>query len=173
MDFEICHARVEDAEEVAATHVAAWRAGYADQLPDEFLANLSVEARAVSWRETLSRTGETASHTLLVLVERKVMGFASVGSCRDSDARKGMGELWALYVHPAVWGTGLGSALHQAAVGELCDLGFTRATLWVLTSNARARGFYERRGWRSDGRTKTDWRGDVRLDEMRYESRFR
>jgi hypothetical protein len=29
------------------------------------------------------------------------------------------------------------------------------ALLWVLASNTRARGFYERAGWSWDGRTQT------------------
>ena len=44
----------------------------------------------------------------------------------------------------------------------------TEATLWVLTGNKRARRFYEQHGWTADGAQKTDWRGDVRLDEVRY-----
>ena len=169
MDFEICRASVDDAEGVAATHVASWRAGYAGQLPDEFLASLSVETRAASWRSVLNGTRDMGGDTLVVRVERRVMGFASVGASRDSDASEDTGELWALYTHPDVWGGGLGSALHEAATEELRGMGFATATLWVLTSNTRARGFYQRRGWRPEGGTKTDWRGDVRLDEMRYE----
>ena len=46
--------------------------------------------------------------------------------------------------------------------------GGTHAALWVLTTNMRARRFYEAHGWRTDGVTKTDWRGDVPLDETRY-----
>jgi len=46
--------------------------------------------------------------------------------------------------------------------------GATAATLWVLTTNQRARYFYERQGWAADGAEKTVWRGDVRLDETRY-----
>jgi GNAT superfamily N-acetyltransferase len=47
-----------------------------------------------------------------------------------------------LYVRPAVWGRGVGRALHDAAVAG----GGTQ--LWVLEHNTRARAMYERWGWR-------------------------
>ena len=63
------------------------------------------------------------------------------------------GSLEALYVMPDEWGGGVGSALHDRAVGELRPLG-NEARLWVLEANARARRFYERRGWQLDGRER-------------------
>ena len=34
------------------------------------------------------------------------------------------------------------------------DLGSVRCHLWVLEDNARARRFYERRGWEENGETR-------------------
>jgi GNAT superfamily N-acetyltransferase len=63
------------------------------------------------------------------------------------------GWLNALYVLPDEWGTGIGSGLHDEAVEALRRLG-PEARLWVLEQNARARRFYEQRGWRLDGRER-------------------
>ncbi len=41
--------------------------------------------------------------------------------------------------------------LHDEALRTLAAGGSTSARLWVLEDNARARRFYERRGWRRDG----------------------
>jgi GNAT superfamily N-acetyltransferase len=157
----------EDAAGVAVTHVASWRAGYAGLLPDSLLASLSVEERTASWRSHLAEG--SGGHTLVAVAEDTLHGFATVGRSRDDDAPPGTGELWAMYTHPDVWRRGVGSALIGAAERELRAWGFLRATLWVLTSNVRARGFYERHGWQPEGRSRVDWRGDVRLDEVRYE----
>ena len=46
--------------------------------------------------------------------------------------------------------------------------GFNEAVLWVLETNERARRFYEKVGWKTDGQTKTDDRGPVVLNEVRY-----
>jgi hypothetical protein len=37
----------------------------------------------------------------------------------------------------------------------------------VLSTNARARGFYERMGWRADGETRAETIG-VEVEETRY-----
>ena len=44
-----------------------------------------------------------------------------------------------------LWGTGVGYALFEAAVGDRA------AYLWVLAANERAIRFYERQGFRLDG----------------------
>jgi len=59
----------------------------------------------------------------------------------------------------------------QAAIGGqfwpgVDTSGAAAATLWVLTTNQRARHFYERHGWAADGAEKTVWRGDVLRDPL-------
>jgi GNAT superfamily N-acetyltransferase len=167
-ELHIRTATPEDAERVAVTHVASWRVGYAGLLPDALLASLSVEERTASWVNHLdpSARGKTLVATS---GDGTVHGFASVGPSRDDDATPGTGELWALYTHPDAWGRGVGAALVACAASELRERGVSRATLWVLTGNDRARRFSESHGWQPDGRSRVDSRGDVRLDEVRYE----
>ena len=55
-------------------------------------------------------------------------------------------ELYAIYVHPDHWGTGVGQALLDRAEGELAATCMS-ATLTCMVGNARARRFYERNGW--------------------------
>jgi GNAT superfamily N-acetyltransferase len=62
--------------------------------------------------------------------------------------------LEGLYVVPDQWGTGVADALHEWALDEARVLGSSGCHLWVLEANARARRFYERRGWRENGRTR-------------------
>jgi GNAT superfamily N-acetyltransferase len=59
-----------------------------------------------------------------------------------------------LYVEPDHWARGLGLALHDAALERLRERGSSRCHLWVLADNERARRFYERHGWRENGRTR-------------------
>ena len=64
------------------------------------------------------------------------------------------GWLDGLYVVPEAWGSGVADALHDAGLDHLRSRGETRCRLWVLEHNARARRFYERRGWELDGTTR-------------------
>lgn len=61
------------------------------------------------------------------------------------------GWLNGLYVLPKEWGSGVAGRLHDEALRKLADAGATTARLWVLEDNTRARRFYERRGWHTDG----------------------
>lgn len=67
-----------------------------------------------------------------------------------------------LWVDPELQGRGVGSAL-LAHAQELRPEGLA---LWVFASNAPARGFYERRGWRAVGGTDGD--NEERVPDVRY-----
>ena len=64
------------------------------------------------------------------------------------------GWLERLYTHPDAWGRGVGSRLHDEGVELIRGFGSSRASLWVLEANERARSFYEHRGWRLNGHTR-------------------
>jgi GNAT superfamily N-acetyltransferase len=82
----------------------------------------------------------------------EIVAFA-IGNAED-------GNIWALFVDPAVQGAGHGSRLHDVMVGWLWSQGLR--ALWLGTgTDTRARGFYERRGWRDVGA--------YGQDERRYE----
>jgi GNAT superfamily N-acetyltransferase len=88
-------------------------------------------------------------------VDGRIVGFASFGPSRDEDASDRTGEVPAIYLDPAVLGTGVGRELFEAATTALRDAGFAHATLWVLEANAPARRFYEKAGWAWDGAVST------------------
>lgn len=62
--------------------------------------------------------------------------------------------LWQLFVRPAHHGTGLAVTLHDAFLHAARDRGYTSARLRTPAGQARARAFYEREGWTTDGRAE-------------------
>ncbi len=161
----------QDAAGIARVHVRGWQVGYRGLVPDAVLDALSPTDRAVTWRARLEHPAATDATTSVVVDRDEVLGFASVGAARDADATPTTFELWALYVDPGRWRTGVGGALDDAVTDQLRALGAARATLWVLTQNHRARAFYESRGWEAEGATRVDRRaGPVPVDlfETRY-----
>ena len=133
-------ARPEDAEAIAHVQVETWRAAYAHAIPPETLARADPAERAEMWRQWL--TGGSA--TFVGEVDGEVRGFVGVG---ESRAEPGVGELYAIYVLPNAWGTGLATRLIERGEEDLRARGFTLAMLDVLADNPRARRFYERQGW--------------------------
>jgi putative hydrolase of the HAD superfamily len=63
-------------------------------------------------------------------------------------------ELVRLFVVPERWGSGVGTLLHDAVMELMHSEGRPQCRLWVLEENQSAREFYERRGWRLDGRKR-------------------
>ncbi len=94
-----------------------------------------------------------------------MVGWATVGPSHEEAS---WGELYGIYVDPEAWGTGAGPALIRAAAEELRAHGHAAAVLWVLADNPRARRFYEREGWSTDGARRTGEHLGVRTDEIRY-----
>jgi GNAT superfamily N-acetyltransferase len=136
-------ATVRDGAALAALSVASWRAAYAHMLPEAYLATLDV----VAWEERLrARLADAAQFTIVACAGRRRLGFVSAGPMRDEPPALG-GEVYAIYVDPAQYGHGVGSALLEAAEARLGGSGFSRASLWVFTRNVKARRFYEQRGW--------------------------
>jgi ribosomal protein S18 acetylase RimI-like enzyme len=160
-------AQLHDADVIAAIHVRSWQHAYRGHMPQSFLDQLDVAARAQRWRDTLA---ESTNVVFLSESAERVTGFLNLRPSRDPDAPSGAGEIAGLYVEPDDARQGHGSALLTAALGRARALAFTRVTLWVLSGNAVARAFYEGRSFRPDGAEKQDDRwGDFTLHELRYE----
>lgn len=160
-------AELKDAAGIAKVHVGTWQSAYKGQMPDSYLDSLSIEKRTDSWHDILSKP-EGNADTLVAEVNGEVIGFCSVSKCRDEDMPENTGELWAIYVDKNYAGKGAGTALLSKGLSILKDEGFTKATLWVLSSNDKTRKWYESKGWRVEGKTKTDKRDGFELHEVRY-----
>ena len=152
-------ATAEDAEAVARVHLETWRVAYTGIFPREALEDSSAERvarRAEMHRRAPPIVGE---------VDGEIVGFVSVGAAVEADAD---GELYAIYVLPTHWGTGVGRALMQAGEEHLRELGHREAVLWVLEDNPRARRFYEVAGWTEDGKRQPIEFFGVSVPEVRY-----
>jgi RimJ/RimL family protein N-acetyltransferase len=54
------------------------------------------------------------------------------------------------------------------AIEKLTAVGGSRAVLWVLAGNTRARRFYEAGGWKPDGEIRTEPVNGEPVDQLRY-----
>lgn len=142
-----------------------WRAAYRHVLPAAKL-----EAMPIDETRWLHRVVEPPPgwSTCVAEVNGRVVGFAATGPSRD---KKGVGELYAIYVEPDAWSTGTGRALIAAAERELAHT-YREAHLWVLEDNPRARRFYERAGWQLDGVRKLETFLDTEVPAVRYRRRL-
>lgn len=154
MDIRV--ATREDLPAVEQVRISTWQVAYRGIVPDHYLDTMTLTPERVAWLE--ERWSEGSARTWVACEDDGVVGMAVTGPCRDDD-RAFETELYGLYVLPSHWGTGAGPLLWDAAQP------FT--SLWVLSDNARARRFYERRGFRAD-RPKLFEVGGVEVPEIRY-----
>jgi tRNA dimethylallyltransferase len=129
--------RAEDAEAAFQIQRRASLAGLAHVYPPDRYPYPDDSIRE-RWREALTDARAR------VVVAEDGDGVVGVASARE-------GWLDGLYVAPERWGNGVAGRLHDEALRLLAADGATSARLWVLEDNARARRFYERRGWHRDG----------------------
>jgi GNAT superfamily N-acetyltransferase len=62
-----------------------------------------------------------------------------------------LAQLWQLFVRQEHWGSGIATKLHDAVIAEARARGYTAFRLYTPAAQLRARGFYEREGWRALG----------------------
>ena len=132
-----------DIDGKAYVHWKSWQETYRGLVGDDYLdEKMTYErCRAVAHRSTDG-----------VLVAKdgggNVVGFACCGPYRD-DTMEDTGEVYAIYVLAEHQKRGVGGALMDEALARLSA--YSKVALWVLDTNERAIGFYERCGFRFDG----------------------
>ena len=169
-------ASAADAAQIAAVMRDSWLAAY-----DGIIAPVLIDqATGPDGGARVRQSFRTRPwQRMIAAVEDGIVGYAAFGPERDvlgtpwphpltpAGSHRRVAELYALYVHPAWWSTGTGRALMDQVLAKMCAAGYTCITLWVLEANARARRFYQRAGFASDGaRHVLDDLGGV--TEIRY-----
>jgi len=164
-------ANLDEAQAMAEVHVLSWQHAYRGIFPDGFLAQLSVERRTAMWRDSIA-IGRP--QVLVARIEDRVAGFIAFGPCRDEAAPETTAEVWAFYLAPDRWSTGMGRALWEAARARMLLQGARRASLWVIATNPRAIRFYLAAGFSLDaGSIKPLTIGGVQVEEERYVQELR
>lgn len=152
-----------DAAAIARVHIASWRGAYAGIVPDEYLESLDQNQREASWSDALTTD---ASAVWIAEGDKRTLGFASLGRCRDEDAEAGDLEIYAIYLDPEAWGRGVARDLMRTMLGDVPPS--TPVSLWVLADAARAQHFYRRHGFQADGVERRDDIGGRDLTVVRY-----
>lgn len=167
MKINIRDAEPTDARAIATIHVKTWQYAYKGQIPDSYLKALSIKERTQGWQKQITKP-DKGVHTLVLTIDRKIVGWCTAGASRDDDAQSQIGEIYGIYIHPDYIGKKLGTRLITHALNILKEEGYKKATLWVLKTNKKTRKWYKKNGFKPDGKKKTEKKGSVELSEVRY-----
>ncbi|KXK08891.1 MAG: Protease synthase and sporulation negative regulatory protein PAI 1 [Microgenomates bacterium OLB22] len=143
-DITVRPALPKDAQQIAKIHVRTWQHAYKGQIPDDYLASLSIARRKKRWEKILAAP-IPGTRTFVAGQDGEVIGFCSVGPCRDNDMDSKTGEIWSIYIDPDHMKHGAGSALLKEGCNYLRERRYKKATLWVLDTNEKTRRWYEKR----------------------------
>jgi ribosomal protein S18 acetylase RimI-like enzyme len=168
--LSIAVASPTDCRAVAQIHVDAWRVAYDAIVPSDYLAALSVDQRETIWR-TAVESG--TPRVLVARTDQGVVGWIAYGRCRDDGTGPNDGEIWAIYVAPTAWSTGVGRALWEAARRDLQAQGYLSVALWVIRDNARAMRFYQSSGFAIEADSAKEFElGCAQITEVRLVARI-
>ena len=132
-----------DTEEIARVHVQCWQEAYAGLLPDEFLKNLSIDAKIAQWRQTVS---DPQVFKLVAREAGRIVGFVSCGPTREGAGTGADGEILAIYILKAYHGRRIGRSLIAAAARFWLSKGGRNLVVLSMASNNQATAFYEALG---------------------------
>lgn len=123
-----------DAPIVAEIWRTGWHDGHSGNVPDELVAVRTDESFDI-------RAAERVGDTSVAVVDGAVAGFVMVVG----------DEVEQVYVSRDHRGSGIADLLLDSAERQVAANSHPVAWLAVATGNARARRFYERRGWVDEG----------------------
>ena len=85
------------------------------------------------------------------------MALAEPGRAQDGAGAviPGYGHVSMVFVHPDMWGQGVGRQLLQGLHERASERVWSRKTLWTRASNERARRLYQSQGYRASGHATT------------------
>lgn len=168
MNLEVRRATPDDLSGVLDVFLGCWRESYRGVLPASAIDAMTDERAEALWRRVLADTTGVVLVAVDVAVDApvdapvdaaegdgRVVGITRYAVGTGSDAGAVEGAVHSLYVSPRAHGAGVGTLLLSRATDELRAAGAAAATLWVFAANAPSIGFYESRGWRPDGATRT------------------
>ena len=135
----------EETKGKAYVHWKAWHEAYAGIVNQSYLDALTLEKCediAFQWPDNL----------LVAKNNDQIIGFAGFGKYRD-DELENTGEIYAIYILEKYYGKGVGYKLMHEALTLLST--YSKVAVWVLKDNKRAISFYEKCGFKVDGREET------------------
>jgi GNAT superfamily N-acetyltransferase len=131
---ELRTARDGDVDAIARLWFRGWRDGHLGHVADDLVA-------ARTEASFTPRAAERIGRSTVAVVDGEVAGFVTVTG----------DEVEQVYVAAGHRGSGVADALLDEAERQVRAAGHRSTWLAVVGGNARARRFYERRGWRDGG----------------------
>ena len=166
MKFDIRLATLDDAKYCADIHAKSWLFAYSHIVPNEIIIEHNARWPMI-WNKMLS---DNINSHYVITFDDVIIGFLTISVARDNDLKDSFYELVGLYLNPEYVAKGYGKQAMNWIKEEVKSRGYDKISLWVLEENNRARSFYEKMGFVTDGEIKPSGLADTQ--EVRYVCKF-
>lgn len=153
-------AEQKDAAAIGRVYCGGWKAAYTGLMPDFFL-NALTDANCAPKPDHIA-----PDRRFVAEVDGEVVGTVTFGAGREDVS---LAEIQSLYVLPASWNKGQGSALFCAVCQKAKEQGYPGIYVWTLEGNLRAKAFYERMGMTPTGEAREFEIAGSYLPEVKYQ----
>ena len=140
--LQIRKATLNDAEQIAKVHVAAWKMIYKGFLSESFLENVTPESRYILWRNNINDPNKIV---LVLENNAEIIGFIVGDSVKQREYARYDGNLTALYFKEGEQRKGYGKQLLCALLTEFSKLGYRNCIVKVL-KESNCKYLYEKLG---------------------------
>ncbi len=151
--MEVLLRRVQPGDAPALAHVQteSWKAAFRNILDPATLERCTDLGRATRMYEGLLQ--EHKGNGYLLTLDGHPHCIAWWDAARDPEYT-GKAELICIHSLPQHWGMGYGGMMMDRVLADVKAAGFSEIVLWVFTDNARARRFYEAKGFHATEHVK-------------------
>ena len=144
MEVTIRRVRQGDEKALAYIQTGSWKVAFADILDAETLTRCTDFDRAADMYKRL--LDENKGNGYILSVNGKPHCIAYWDAARGADG-DGKAELICIHSLPDNWHKGYGSQMMDRVLEDIKEAGYSEVVLWVFRDNARARAFYEAKGF--------------------------
>lgn len=139
--MKIRKATVIDAMGIAKVQVDTWRSTYKNIVSDEYLAQLSYDAREEMWQKIIPINSVYVAEN----DQGEIIGFSCGGKKNGEEYPEYNSELFAIYILQDYQKKGIGKLLVKPIVEDLIDQAINSMIVYVFEDNPATK-FYESLG---------------------------
>lgn len=151
MDYTIERVKLGDEETLAYIQTESWKAAFKGILSDADLTRCTnLEKATAMYRRLLE---QNIGNGYLLKADGEPHCIAWWDTTRENDM-PGYAELICIHSLQDKWRRGYGSRMMDAVLQDISNAGYSKVMLWVFEDNARARRFYEAKGFITKGKIK-------------------
>ena len=166
MNIEIRFAVPADAPDMAEVGMRSWEAAYRDILPVDYIREKNA-TRPEQFKQSITDEND---NSYVIIKDGKTVGIMKIAPSSDEDLNDDFYELHYIYLHPDYFRLGIGTRAMEFAFDKARENGKKFIVLWVFTENVNSVKFYEKCGFKADGKTKTQSRGrEIEIMRMKAE----